>query len=52
MPMFATSYYQTEIDEMIGMGFSTKALKVSRKHNNILQIMNKPSYKYKAGFFT
>ena len=26
MPMFATSYYQTEIDEMLSMGFSTKAI--------------------------
>ncbi len=26
MPMFATSYYQTEIDEYISMGFSTKAI--------------------------
>ena len=26
MPMFATSYHQIEIDEMIGLGFSTKAI--------------------------
>ena len=26
MPMFATSHYQTEIDEYISMGFSTKAI--------------------------
>lgn len=26
MPMFATSHYQTEIDEAISMGMSTKAI--------------------------
>ena len=26
MPMFATSHYQTEIEEYISMGFSTKAI--------------------------